>query len=302
MKLKGALIVMKKSFSFLIVATFALSSAVTVLADETVNKVGIREYEETKGNNIKWNENTKTVSVYDDSEFLYSVGIGDSTVNMKDFRFQLDYNIEAENGVAYIKKGTLDFINDALEKNKSYDKAGLYKIVEKSYESEDKNIVINYPQIENYKGELLQSYMNQSISQIVKKYSQNSIYKSLSLDYSIERSDEKYISILFTGEAKTTLFNDTVKIMDSVTMELDSGQVLTVENYIKDKEKLFDILKNSILKPLEYESLKFYFDDENIVFYYMLSDDSNREYNAIELNLSELENIIHEYIGEKPAS
>ena len=34
----------------------------------------------------------------------------------------------------------------------------------------------------------------------------------------------------------------------------------------------------------------------------MPSDDSNREYNAIELNLSELENIIHEYIGEKPAS
>ena len=107
---------------------------------------------------------------------------------------------------------------------------------------------------------------------------------------------------MFTGEAKTTLFNDTVKVMDSVTMELDSSQVLTVENYIKDKEKLFDILKNSILKPLEYESLKFYFDDENIVFYYMLSDDSNREYNAIELNLSESENIIHEYIGEKPAS
>ena len=95
---------------------------------------------------------------------------------------------------------------------------------------------------------------------------------------------------------------DTVKIMDSVTMELDSSQVLTVENYIKDKEKLFDILKNSTLKPLEYESLKFYFEDENIVFYYMPSDDSNREYNAIELNLSELENIIHEYIGEKPAS
>ena len=302
MKLKGVLIVMKKFLSFLIVATFALSSAVTVLADETVNKVGIREYEQTKGNNVKWNENTKTIAVYDDSEFLYSVSIGDSTVNMKDFRFQLDYNIEAENGVAYIKKGTLDFINDALEKNKSYDKAGLYKIVEKSYESEDKNIVINYPQIEKYKGELLQSYMNQSISQIVKKYSENSIYESLSLDYSIERSDEKYISILFTGEAKTTLFNDTVKVMDSVTMELDSSQVLTVENYIKDKEKLFDILKNSILKPLEYESLKFYFDDENIVFYYMLSDDSNREYNAIELNLSESENIIHEYIGEKPAS
>ena len=130
-----------------------------------------------------------------------------------------------------------------LEKNKSYDKAGLYKIVEKSYESEDKNIVINYPQIENYKGELLQSYMNQSISQIVKKYSQNSIYKSLSLDYSIERSDEKYISILFTGEAKTTLFNDTVKIMDSVTMELDSSQVLTVENYIKDNFKLSKVMK-----------------------------------------------------------
>lgn len=302
MKLKGVLIVMKKFLSFLIAATLVLSSAVSVLADKTVNKVGIREYEQTKGNNVKWNENTKIITVYDDSEFLYSVSIGDSTVNMKDFLLQLDYNIEAENGVAYIEKSTLDFINDMLEKNKSYDKAGLYKIVEKSYESEDKNIVINYPQIENYKGELLQSYMNQSISQIVKKYSQNSIYKSLSLDYSIERSDEKYISILFTGEAKTTLFNDTVKIMDSVTMELDSSQVLTVENYIKDKEKLFDILKNSTLKPLEYESLKFYFEDENIVFYYMPSDDSNREYNAIELNLSELENIIHEYIGEKPAS
>lgn len=170
MKLKGVLIVMKKFLSFLIVATFALSSAVTVLADETVNKVGIREYEQTKGNNVKWNENTKTIAVYDDSEFLYSISIGDSTVNMKDFLLQLDYNIEAENGVAYIEKSTLDFINDMLEKNKSYDKAGLYKIVEKSYESEDKNIVINYPQIENYKGELLQSYMNQSISQIVKKY------------------------------------------------------------------------------------------------------------------------------------
>ena len=151
---------MKKFLSFLIAATLVLSSAVSVLADKTVNKVGIREYEQTKGNNVKWNENTKIIAVYDDSEFLYSVSIGDSTVNMKDFLLQLDYNIEAENGVAYIEKSTLDFINDMLEKNKSYDKAGLYKIVEKSYESEDKNIVINYPQIENYKGELLQSYMN----------------------------------------------------------------------------------------------------------------------------------------------
>ena len=44
MKLKGVLIVMKKFLSFLIAATLVLSSAVSVLADKTVNKVGIREY------------------------------------------------------------------------------------------------------------------------------------------------------------------------------------------------------------------------------------------------------------------
>ena len=102
MKLKGVLIVMKKFLSFLIAATLVLSSAVSVLADKTVNKVGIREYEQTKGNNVKWNENTKIIAVYDDSEFLYSVSIGDSTVNMKDFLLQLDYNIEDEKFVAYI--------------------------------------------------------------------------------------------------------------------------------------------------------------------------------------------------------
>ena len=46
---------MKKFLSFLIAATLVLSSAVSVLADKTVNKVGIREYEQTKGNNVKWN-------------------------------------------------------------------------------------------------------------------------------------------------------------------------------------------------------------------------------------------------------
>ena len=293
---------MRKNLFITTMIVCLLFNAVFVFGSESENKLGIRRYEETKGNTVCWKDSTKTISVYDDDIFLYSVDIGDSTINMENFSLQLNYTVEAENGTAYMKEETLDFIAETLEQNKNHEQGELYKIVSEIYESEDKNIRIRYPRIENYKGELIQDYMNQSIDHLVKKYAENNIYKSLSLEYSVERSDEKYISILFTGEAKTTLFQNDIKVMDSIILDLDTSQELTVENYIKDQVQLSSILENKSLKPLEYENLKFYFSNDNVVFYFVPSDDSVRMYHMIAFSFDELKNIVQEDIGDRPAS
>lgn len=299
---KGVIINMRKNLFITTMIVCLLFNAVFVFGSESENKLGIRRYEETKGNTVCWKDSTKTISVYDDDIFLYSVDIGDSTINMENFSLQLNYTVEAENGTAYMKEETLDFIAETLEQNKNHEQGELYKIVSEIYESEDKNIRIRYPRIENYKGELIQDYMNQSIDHLVKKYAENNIYKSLSLEYSVERSDEKYISILFTGEAKTTLFQNDIKVMDSIILDLDTSQELTVENYIKDQVQLSSILENKSLKPLEYENLKFYFSNDNVVFYFVPSDDSVRMYHMIAFSFDELKNIVQEDIGDRPAS
>ncbi len=290
---------MKKSIALISAVTFVGSNCFLALANDTDNLLGLRKYEEDKGHTVSWIADTKEITVKNGDDLLYKTNLGRNSIDLDNFSLQLDYKIQENDGVTYLKQETLDFMNKTLFNTQDIETEA-YTIAEKTFESEGK--VINYPEIQNYKGELIQDYMNQSINNLVKKYSENEMYKTLSLDYTVEKGDDKYISILFTGTATTDLFKEPVTIMDSITFDLATSNEFTTENFIKDKEKLDEILKSNSLNPLEYENLKFYFKGNDVVFYFMPLNDSAKLNNVIVVSLDELKEIVNFDLGEKPAS
>ena len=292
---------MKKFLLFTSIIVLSASNSIFAFANESDINSGLRKYEENKGNTVCWNDEAKEISVYKENALLYSTNIGSSSIDLEDFSLQLNYTVDEKNGTTYLKQETLDFINSTLfpvQDNKEYG----YSITTEFYKNDDESITINYPKIINYKGELIQDYMNQSIYNLVEKYIDSDIYDSVSLDYSIEKSDDKVISILFTGVAKAKSFNNSTNIMDSINLDLNTSNEISLDNFIKDKEMLNDILESNSLKPLEYGSLKFYFKDDNVVFYYKPLDDSINLPHVIVVGIDELSPIINSDFGDRPAS
>ena len=292
----------KKILLVTILMLFWMLNCAFVFANETGGGVSIRKYEESRGNTVLWDEGEKKLSVYDGDSLIYSTNIGSSVMNTDTFSLQLDYEVNTKDGFAYLKEETLENINEICEKTKIYDQGGKCTIVEKKFENIDKNICVNYPEIQNYKGELLQDYMNQSIFQLVKQYIDNDMYESLMLDYSIQRCDDEYISILFTGKASIMPFLNSVNIMDSITLDLATSNELSVEKNIKDMNQLSNVLQENSLRKLEYEQLKFFFNDDKVVFYYKPLDDSKNLYDMIVLDIDALQGIMTLSADERPAS
>lgn len=293
---------MNRKFLFALTFIFTVFNCIFASAEETGGFLGLREYEESRGNTVYWDEDNKKISVYSGNDFMYLVRLGSGSIDLGNLRVHLDYRVGEENGKAYLEKETIDFINGLLFPTKDFPEENGYSLTQQVYENGDKSKVINYPKIENYKGELLQQYMNQDILGLVNGYAENNMYKSISMDYSIEKSDDKYISILFSGTAEIEGFNNKMNIMDSITFDLDTGNRISAENYIKDSEGFKIILENNAAKPLEYESLRFYFKGDDVVFYYRPLDDSSNFYDIININRGVMLDVANDSFGEKPAS
>ena len=53
---------------------------------------------------------------------------------------------------------------------------------------------------------------------------------------------------------------------------------------------------------MEYESLRFYFKGDDVVFYYRPLDDSSNFYDIININRGVMLDVANDSFGEKPAS
>ena len=292
---------MKKTF-IMISIVFAAFNSMTAFAGKTDGFVKLRQYEENNKNTVLYNEDEEKVSVYNNDELLYYLNVGGSTVNTDVFSFQLDYNVNINDGFTYLKQDTLDYISKTSNCPKTYNEIGKYEVVEEKYISGDGNICLSYPKIKNYKGELIADYINQSIFNMTEKYTNSDIYKSINIDYTLQKCSDDLISILFTGEASVESYLDTVNIADSITLDFKTSNEFTVENNISDIDRLKCILQDNSIRKLEYEKLKFYINEDKIVFYYRPLDDSKNLYNAVVLNLNDIEDILVFSNMERPAS
>lgn len=181
-----------------------------------------------------------------------------------------------------------------------------YNISKEVYKDDTTNTEINYPQIVEYPGELLESYMNQSLSKIINTYGNKDLYSDVKIDYVIKKMDEDVISILFTGSGEMRNIGN-IKIHQSINIDLASSNEITYENYIKNNEVVRKILDEKaqlrgLEEGLEAEGIRIYFEGDNVVFYYMPLDDGAEEFIELRVPVEELIGYINTVFGEAPAS
>lgn len=186
---------------------------------------------------------------------------------------------------------------------------GRFATVENDKKINDKAF---YPQVEEFRGELLKGYINQSLKKVTDKYTKNPVYTNVEIDYTVTRNDEKILSVLFTGSAVMTETGNTIPIMDSVNIDVaDSTNEITYDNLIKDtpeaKAAVHQLLdaaarSNGIANGLDAEGIRVYFSGENIVFFYMPADDSAKDFVQLTIPESEISNYLNTSFGVKPAS
>lgn len=164
---------------------------------------------------------------------------------------------------------------------------------------------IAYPKVSNYKGELLEGYINQSLYSIVEKYSAEG-YSNLSLGYDIKRMDEDVLSILYRGSVELEGIGYK-PIMESISIDMaQTGAEITAMNYIKEtpeaqvafNELMETKCKQKGLESFEAEGLKVYFKDDRAVFYYTRLDDQAVGPVELTVGLDELEGIVNKEFKE----
>ena len=214
-------------------------------------------------------------------------------------------NVTDENG------SILDFDEASLIKREAYayEMAARYSELEENfgYDLESKtiskgDIKINYPVISNFKGELLQDYMNQSLSQYVESFTSGD-WSGVDLDYYVTHRDEDYLSVLFKGAGRLETIGRSVNILKSVTLDIgNTSNEITFSNFVSDPEGLRLFLEGYTGTDLEYEGMRFYFSGPYVTFYFMPLDDSAEEFTEISAPLDLLEPYVKWEFGEKPAS
>ena len=185
-----------------------------------------------------------------------------------------------------------------------------YKLVTHVYEEKDRRIEIAYPQISSFKGELLQDYMNQSLNLPVETLTADSSYTDLELDYRVTLKTREMLSVILIGTGQSEgghAFN----YLDSVNLDLKSSNEITFENFIKDDPasrdafaKLLDqkLMEAGYAEGTDYEGLRLFFRPEEVVFFYMPLDDIADAFVQISVPNAELEGLVENEFGERPAS
>lgn len=185
-----------------------------------------------------------------------------------------------------------------------------YSTTKAYLEAASQNTKIYYPKLQGFRGELSMDYMNQSIKQAAEFYVNKEDYTDVQLDYEIKRLDDKVVSILFKGTGKHNGSRE-IAIQKSVNLDVKSTNPIIYENFIKDDErsraevtKLLDrqAKAKGISKGFDAEGVSIYFEDENVVFFYMPLDDDAKDWMELIVPLSELEGLINTDFGEHPAS
>ncbi|CAH2214114.1 hypothetical protein [Tepidibacter aestuarii] len=180
-----------------------------------------------------------------------------------------------------------------------------YDITKEVLEVKDKNTKIFYPQIKGYPGELLMDYMNQSLIKTADLYGNEDPYTDVQIDYEITKMDNNILSVLFIGTGKIQGHGD-INIKHSVNLDIKTSNEINYNNLVKDNDGVIKILnekaKEKGLESVEAEGIRVYFEEENVVFYYMPLDDSAKEFIELSIPMNELEGLLNAEFGEMPVS
>ncbi len=176
----------------------------------------------------------------------------------------------------------------------------------------DSNSEAYYPQVEEFRGELLKGYINQSLKSVTERYTKNPAFSNVQINYTVTRNDSQVLSVLFTGTADMSEIGKTIPIMDSVNIDVaKSTNEITYDRLIKDtpeaKAAIHQVLDDAarakgIKNGLEAEEIRIYFQDDNVVFFYMPLDDSATEYVELSIPQSSIQAYLNTDFGERPAS
>jgi len=185
-----------------------------------------------------------------------------------------------------------------------------YELVTQVYEEKDRRIKIAYPQISGFKGELLQDYMNQSLREPVETLTSDTFYTDLDLDYRVTMKTQEMLSVILIGTGMLEGGRE-INYMNSVNLDLETSNEVTYENFIKDDSasrdafaKLLDdkFMEAGYSEGVDYEGLGFFFRPDEVVFFYMPLDDSAEAFVQISVPKVELEGLVNDVFGERPAS
>jgi len=275
--------------------------------------VPLRIIGEKLGYEVKWNGIDKPIEIMKGAQYTSIKPGEDYYFYGKMAPITLGIAPEIKDSVTYVP---LQFLNDILKVDAWMDETGVitikheekvlsYDITKEMMKNEEKNLQIFYPQITGYKGELLMDYMNQSLKRITDIYTKEDSYSDIHIDYQIKKMDNDIISILFEGTGKLQGIRD-INIKHSVNLDLKSSNEINYNNLVINDEEVLNLLEKKALEQgletFEAEGIKLYFEDENVVFYYMIPDDSEKVFTEIYVPKNELEGLINTEFGEKPMS
>ncbi|SCZ76359.1 hypothetical protein [Acidaminobacter hydrogenoformans] len=185
-----------------------------------------------------------------------------------------------------------------------------YELVTHVYEEADRRIKIAYPQITGFKGELLQDYMNQSLRKPVEVLTDGTTYTDLDVDFKVTLKTQERLSVILTGTGQLEGGRE-FNYLNSVNLDLKTSNEITFETFIKEdpvSREAFTKLLDQKLKAsgysegAEYEGLRLFFRPEEVVFFFMPLDDSAEAFVQISVPNVELEGLVKDTFGERPAS
>jgi hypothetical protein len=201
-----------------------------------------------------------------------------------------------------IEKDSIEEVQDKEQlENVSYD------LLEKVFENKDQKNVIHYPEMTGFKGELLQDYINQSLASIIGVYGESESYSDIDIVYEVTRMDDEILSVVFRGTGKFSGQGD-INILKSVNLDVaKSSNEIIYGNLINDDAAIRQILAEKVVEYkladfFEAEGIRIYFNEDQIVFYYMPLDDSEKHFIEVPIVLEEIKELLNEDFGETPAS
>lgn len=175
-----------------------------------------------------------------------------------------------------------------------------YGLSLETWKAENKSI--RHPVLEDFRGELLQDYMNQSLSAVVDLFAEET-WEAADIECTVTRRDEGLLSVRFTGTVRLKGLDRDLPVLKSVTLDMaETGNVLSPDAFIRDPGGLKSLLETWHGAPLEYEGLSFYLRGTDAVFYFMPPDDSARAFVEIAVPLDQVEPYVSWDFGDRPAS
>lgn len=208
---------------------------------------------------------------------------------------------DTENKVSLEKETAEEIEKKEPIENVSYD------LLESLFENKEKNIIIRYPKMTGFRGELLQDYMNQSLDNIINIFGESELYTDIDVMYEVTRMDDEILSVVFRGTGKFSEQRD-IKILKSVNLDVaKSSNEINYANLINDNAAIRQILAEKVVElnlssSFEAEGISIYFTDKDVVFYYMPLDDSAIDFIEVPVAIEEIQNFLNTDFGERPSS